>query len=166
MSCRGTSDRLETHRARHFPIQAGAGSVWRAMLEDRAEAEAAHFERGVLNLVTPRAYLQVMLAKSFAGLASDGAEIGPDLGLRAAAELHKLAAVDDEQRRWAQVHAKQAQILAAFKTLPPQFRQQVLDTVDNRTPPPGARLAVIEGGVATDEDFDSGDDDDDFDDED
>jgi hypothetical protein len=120
-----------------------------------------------MNLVTPRAFLEIVLAKSFAALATDDAEIGPDLGLRAAAELHKLTAAGDEQQRWAQVHAKQAQILAAFKTLPPQFRQQVLDVVDGRTPPPpgGARLALVEGGVADDAElkpFGDAEEDDDF----
>jgi len=158
---RVTMPSLETHRAKHFNLQVGASAVWRTILEERAAADTANYERGVLNLVTPRAFLEVLVAKSYAALASDDAEIGPDLGLRAAAELHKLAAAGDEQQRWAQVHAKQAQILAAFKALPPQFQQQVLDVVDGRTPPPpgGARLALIEATPATDDDFDSGDDD-------
>jgi hypothetical protein len=131
-------------------------------MEARAEAESATYQAGVANLVTPRIFFEVMVAKSFAGLTDEDSEVSLDQGLAAARELGKLASQDDDEAKWAKVHSRQALILAAFRALPPQFRQQVLETVENRTPPPpgGARLAVIEATPATDDDFDSGEDDD------
>jgi hypothetical protein len=156
-------DSLETHRRKHFGLQAGAGSVWRKILEERVAAEAADYERGFVNLVTPRAYLEVMVAKPYAGLADEAAEVGLDLGLAAARELGKLAHRDDDEQKWARAHAQMARILVAFRELPPQYQQLVLDKVEGRTAPPpgGARLALVGGGVATDDDFDPGEDDED-----
>ena len=104
-----------------------------------------------------------MVAKAYAGLADEAAEVGLDLGLAAARELGKLADRDDDEQKWARAHAQMARILAAFRELPPQYQQLVLDKVEGRTAPPpgGARLALVGGGVATDDDFDPGEDDED-----
>ena len=97
---------------------------------------------------------------------------GIPLVLVAARELAKLLAAGDDTQRWAEIHAKQARIVAAFReVVPPQYHQAIMDKLEGRTPPaPGpARLALIEGGVATDEEFDAGeedDEDDGYDDED
>lgn len=165
-----TMDSLETHRRKHFPLQAGASAVWRRLLEERAAAESATYAEGVINLVTPRAYLEVMLAKSFAGLADEAAEVGVDQGLAAARELGKLVAQDDDEQKWARAHAQMARILAAFRELPDEYQQMVLDKVEGRTPVPpgGGRLALVEGGLADgDDEFDPlGEDDENLDDDD
>jgi hypothetical protein len=161
-----TDDSLHRHRHRHFPVQAGASSVWRQLMEQRAQTEAATFQEGVTSLLTPRLFFEVMMTKGFAGLTDEAAEVGPEMGLAAAKELARLGDRQDDEQKWARAHAQMARILEAYRLLPDGYRQQVLAVAEGRTPPPpgGARLAVIEGGVVTDDDFDSGDDDDDLDD--
>jgi hypothetical protein len=149
-----TDDSLRRHQRRHFAIQAGASSLWRRLMEERAEAEATTFNDGVISLVTPRVYLEVMVAKAFGGLTDDAAEVTIDQGLAASRELNRFVTHDDDAAKWAQIHATQAKIIDAFRSLPPAYQQQVLDTVEGRTPPPpgGARLALVESGPVTGDD--------------
>jgi hypothetical protein len=94
------------------------------------------------------------MIKAQATLVAEGTEVGVGDGIAASRELAKLAANDDQVQRWAEIHAKQARILAAFREfIPPERHQEFLDRLDGRTPPPpgGARLALIEGGPATDD---------------
>ena len=73
---RVTRDSLQTHRTRHLDLQVGASSVWRRMLEDRVAADADDYAAGVVSLITPRAYLEVLLAKSYTNLVEESAEVG------------------------------------------------------------------------------------------
>src|SRR5436189_61027 len=82
-----------SHRHRHFPVQAGASSVWRELME-RATVEAAIYQEGVTSLLTPRIYFQAMMMKAFPGLTDEAAEISAADGARAAAELQKMTVAD------------------------------------------------------------------------
>ena len=164
---RVTIDSLQTHRAKHFDLQVGANAVWRHLQEQRMTERSADYDRGVASLVNPMIYLETMMIKGYASLVDQGTAVTPEQGAGAARELARLLAHGDDEQKWAEVHAKQNRIITAFRQLPPQFQQQVLDAVDLRTPPqPGdARLALVEATPATDDDFDSGDDDFDEDDD-
>jgi hypothetical protein len=117
--------------------------------------DSATYQQGVTSLLTPRVYLEVMLAKAFAGLTDEAAEVSIDQGVAAARELGKLTAQGEDELKWASAHAQMGRILDAFRDLPPQFQQQVLDRVEGRTPPlGGGRLALVEGGLADDDEFD------------
>ncbi len=162
---------VETHRARHFDLQAGASALWRRILEERAAAESADYERGIVNLVTPRVFFETMMIKSYAALADEETTISVDQGLAAARELGKLTPQGDDELKWARTHAQLNRVLAAFRELPPEHREAVLAKVEGRPGPPptgGGRLALIEcGGVTGDvEEFDPLDGDEDFEDED
>jgi hypothetical protein len=102
---RVTRDSLETHRRKHFPLELGASSLWRRLLESRAEAEVLTYNEGVANLVTPRIYLETMLIKAYGGVISEAAEITADQGLSAARELARLAAADEATERMAKIVA-------------------------------------------------------------
>ncbi len=121
--------------------------------------------------MTPRAYLEVMLAKSFAGLVDDAAEVGLDQGLAAARELGKLTAQGDDEQKWAEAHMKMGRIVEVMRALPAEYQQVVLAKLDGRPwppPPGGGRSALVGGGTVTGDDdgFDPLDRHDDFDDED
>ena len=168
---RVTIDSLETHRRKHFDVQVGASSVWRNILEQRVAAEAATYEQGVINLLTPRVYFEVLMTKAFAGLTDEAAEVSIDQGVAAARELGKLTAQGDDELKWARAHAQLGRVVEVMRELPAEYQEMVLAKLEGRPwPPPtgGGRLAVIEGGGVTgdDEEFDPLDGDDDFDDED
>ena len=105
------------------------------------------------------------MVKAFPGVIDGTAEISAADGARAAAELQKMTAADADTDRMAKIVATQNRIIDAFRLLPAPLQQQVLDRVEGRSAPPpgGARLALVETTPATDDDFDSGDDDSDED---
>jgi hypothetical protein len=161
---RVTDDSLNRHRHRHFPVQAGASSVWRQLMEQRAATESATFHEGVTNLLTPRIFFETLMIKGYSSLLDEDAEVTVDQAARAAAELNKLVDDDDAQHRMAQIVAKQNVIIDIMRSLPGEAQQIVLAKLDGKPyPPPRVpALALVEGG---DDDF--GDDDfDEYDDED
>ncbi len=165
---RVTVDSLHKHRMKHYNVQAGANAVWRRMLE---EADQSGFESSVASLVTPMSFFQVLMSKGYAALAAEDT-VTIDQAALAARELHKMTRDGgDDAQRWAEVHAKQAKIVAVFREfIPPERHQEFLDRLEGRSPPPGgARRALVGGGRGDDGDgFDPLDDDgdDDFDDDD
>jgi hypothetical protein len=117
------------------------------------------YQRGVATMISPRLYCERVMAKGFADLDNEDAQIGPDLALRAAAELYKMTAQEDDEAKWARIVATQSKIVAAFRKLPPQYQDEILDEVDGRKP-----TLVIEAGTGEidpfdDEDFDDDDND-------
>jgi hypothetical protein len=135
------------------PAQAASGGdSWRGA----RRPEAIDYQRGVTNLLTPKVFFEAMLIKGYTSLVDDASEVTIDQAARAAAELHKMTAADAGTEQMARIVATQNRIISAFRELPAQFQRQVLDTVEGRTTPPsgGARLAVIEGGVANEDEPD------------
>ncbi len=165
-----TSDSLHKHRIKHFNLAQPAAALWRRILEERAAAESADYERGVVNLVTPRVFFETMMIKSYAALADEETTISVDQGLAAARELGKLTPQGDDELRWARTHAQLGRVVEVMKALPAEYQELVLAKLEDRPgpPPTGGRLALIEGGgVTTDvEEYDPLDGDEDFEDED
>jgi hypothetical protein len=155
-----TADSLQTHRARHFNIQAGASALWRRILEERAAAESADYERGVVNLVTPRVFFELMMVKSYAALADEATTISVDQGLAAARELGKLTGhgADDEQK-WAEAHVQLNRIVKVMREIvPARYHQAILDTLEGRET--AARSIEAEVDEEDEGEFDPADDDD------
>ena len=166
---RVTADSLWKHRTRHFNIQVGASAVWRRLVEER---QAVGYDNAVTTAVTSRALLEAVQTKGFATVIDPDTHITVEQALAASRELTKMAAVYDQEQRWAEVHAKQAKIVAVFREfIPPERHQEFMDRLDGKTPPPpgGARLALDEATPAEDterEPFGVDDEDDDFEDDD
>jgi hypothetical protein len=163
-----TVDSLQTHRSRHFDVQVGASAVWRRILEERLAADAVNYENGVMSLVTPRLYLETVVTRGYANLIDENAQVTLGEGLAAARELAKLAANDDQDQRWAEIHATQNRIIEVMRSLDGEAQQIVLAKLDGRPwpPPSGAPvLALVEGTVDDDQQVEPfGDEDADFDD--
>ncbi|HTY33734.1 hypothetical protein [Mycobacterium sp.] len=165
-----TADSLGKHRLKHFNLQQPAAALWRRIMEQ--QAEAASFEKGVTSLLTPMAFFTTLMQRGFETMIDEATTVSVDQGFAAARELGKLAAQGDDERGWAEAHAKMNRIVAVMKELPPEYQEMVLAKLEGRPGPPptgGGRLAVSEGGGVTGDDeefdpFDGGDDD--FDDED
>ncbi len=104
------------------------------------------------------------MVKAFPGVIDGTAEISAADGARAAAELQKMTAADADTDRMAKIVATQNRIIDAFRCLPPRFSSRCwTGSRAAARPPGGARLALVETTPATDDDFDSGDDDSDED---
>jgi hypothetical protein len=162
-----TADSLGKHRLKHFNLQQPAAALWRRIQEQHA-AESADFESGVVSLLTPAAFFTTMMQRGFQTMINETTAISVDQGFAAARQLAQLTrdGIDDEQK-WARAHAQMARILAAFRELPDEYQQMVLDKVETPVPPGGGRLALVEGGLADgDDEFDPlGEDDENLDDD-
>ncbi len=146
-----TADSLHKHRVKHFNLQQPAAALWRRIQEQHA-AESANFESGVVSLLTPAAFFSTMMQRGFETMIDEATAVSPDQGFAAARELGKLTAQGDDELKWAQAHAQLGRVVAAFKELPPEYRQLVLAKVEGRPGPPppgGGRRALIEGGRVT-----------------
>ena len=91
-------------------------AIWRDFLEKQATENASLAQ--AVNLLTPAVYLQAVMTKAFAGLTHEAAEVGVGDCIVAAREVAKLLAHTDDDARWAKVHAQQAKIIEAFRSLP------------------------------------------------
>ncbi len=155
---------VHVHRERHLKKQVPVAAIWRDFLEAQARENASL----AVNLLTPAAYLTAVMTKAFAAVTAEGAQVGVSEGIAAAREVAKVLAHTDDDERWARVHSQQARILDAFKTLPPEFRRQVLAKLDGEPwPPPApgpARLALVEATPVGE--FDPFDEDEDLEDDD
>ena len=164
-----TMDSLETHRRKHFNTQMGASAIYRRILEERVAADAVNYENGMMNLLTPRVFFETVMVKGYANLIDESAQVTLDQSLAASRELAKLAGNDDVTQRWAEIHATQAKIVACIReACPPELHEEILARCEGRPwpPPSGGRATLIEGGVASDDEFAFDEDDEDFDDED
>jgi hypothetical protein len=121
------------HNFSHVDHQMPIGAVWRDLLELQA-SETATLRQGAVSYVTSEAYLLTMAAKGFATLVAEDTVVSPQEGAWAAREWHKMTAGEAGTAQMAHIMSVQNKIVAAFRNLPPQYQQQILDEVDGRTP--------------------------------
>jgi hypothetical protein len=60
-----TLDSIRTHFGRHFPVQHFAKATYREILERRARENQAEFVEGIATALTPIAFLEAVLVKSY-----------------------------------------------------------------------------------------------------
>lgn len=60
-----TIDSVRNHCARHFPVQNVAKATYREILERRARENQVDFVEGVATAITPMAFLETVMAKSY-----------------------------------------------------------------------------------------------------
>lgn len=149
-----TIDSVRNHTARHFPVQQTARATYREVLERRARENAVDFVEGVATAITPLAFLETVVVRAYETLVDEDTAVSVDQGVVAARELGKLTAKDDDERRWAAIHATQNKIIATFKeVVPAQYHQAILDKLEGGQPvPTGRQLALVEGGRGDDGD--------------
>lgn len=85
-------DSVRNHAARHFPVQNLAQATYREILKQRAQQNQIDIADGLATALTPMAFMEAVMAKSFATLAQSDTEVAVETGLRAA---HRLQAVLD-----------------------------------------------------------------------
>jgi len=155
-----TKDVVHQHKSRHFNLQEPARAIWRRRLEER-RAESGLFDDGVAHLVDSAAFFETVMHRAYETVVDPDTTVDIGLGLSAARSLHELMRTETGIEQMARMQAQMNRIVAAFRTLPPNYQQQMLDQLDGKTAP------VIEAGPAAefvgrnDEDEDLGGDGDD-----
>lgn len=85
-----TIDSIRNHCGRHFPEQQVAGATYRDILERRARENQVDFVEGVATAITPMAFLETIMVKSYENLVDSHTMVDVNTGMIAAGRLQAL----------------------------------------------------------------------------
>ena len=98
---RVTIDSVRNHCGRHFPVQSVAKATYRDILERRAGENRIDFIEGVATVLTPIAFFETVMVKSYETLVDSDTKVDVNTGMVAAGRLQ--AVIDDTDRGARQV---------------------------------------------------------------
>ena len=81
---RVTVDSVRNHCGRHFPVQNVVKATYREILERRAKANAVDFVEGVATAITPIAFFETVMGKSYETLVDSNTKVDVNTGMVAA----------------------------------------------------------------------------------
>ena len=87
---RVTLDSIRNHCGRHFPVQNVAKATYREILERRAKANGVDFVEGVATALTPIAFFETVMVKSYETLVDSDTKVDVNTGIVAAGRLQSL----------------------------------------------------------------------------
>ena len=117
---RVTIDSIRNHTVRHFPVQNVAKATYREILERRAKANGVDFVEGVATALTPLAFLETVMVKSYETLVDSNTRVDVNTGMIAAARLQSLIETRDASRDIAELRFQLGKIGEAVKSTVPQ----------------------------------------------
>ncbi|MGO9354832.1 MAG: hypothetical protein ACLP3C_29845 [Mycobacterium sp.] len=117
---RVTIDSIRNHCGRHFPVQNVAKATYREILERRAKANGVDFVKGVATAITPWAFYEVVMAKSYETLVDSDTKVDVNTGIVAAGRLQSLIDSGDDGRELLLMKVQMSQMCRAVKSIVPQ----------------------------------------------
>ena len=117
---RVTIDSIRNHTVRHFPVQNVAKAIYREILENRARANGVDFVEGVATAITPIAFFETVMVKSYETLVDSDTRVDVHTGIMAAGRLQSLVDSRDYDHELLVMKVQLAQICAAVKSTVPQ----------------------------------------------
>ena len=115
-----TIDSISNHSVRHFPVQNVAKATYREILERRAKENRVDFVEGVATAITPIAFFETVMVKSYETLVDSDTKVDVNTGMVAAARLQSLIDSRDYSREIAEMKFQVGQIGEAVKSTVPQ----------------------------------------------
>ena len=117
---RVTIDSVRNHCGRHFPVQNVAKATYREILERRAKANGVDFVEGVATAITPIAFFETVMVKSYETLVDSDTRVDVNTGIVAAGRLQSLIDSGDYSRDMLVMKVQLGQICDAVKSTVPQ----------------------------------------------
>ena len=108
---RVTVDSIRNHCGRHFPVQSFARATYREILERRAKANSVDFVDGVATAITPIAFYETVMVKSYETLVDSNTKVDVNAGMVAADRLQSLIDSRDYGREIAELRFQLGQII-------------------------------------------------------
>src|SRR6476620_1770800 len=131
MCDRVTVDSIRNHTARHFPVQIVARATYREILERRAKANGVDFVEGVATAITPIAFFETVMVKSYETRFDSDTKVDVNTGIIAAGRLQSLADSRDYDHELLAVKVEMAAICAAVKsTVPQSMWGEIIEKLD------------------------------------
>ncbi len=115
-----TIDSVRNHCGRHFPVQNVAKATYREILERRAKANGVDFVEGVATALTPIAFFETVMVKSYETLVDSDTRVDVNTGMVAAGRLQSLVDSRDYDHELLVMKVQMAQICDAVKSTVPQ----------------------------------------------
>ena len=113
-------DSIRNHCARHFPVQSVAKATYRQILERRAQENGVDFVKGVATAITPWAFYEVVMAKSYETVVDSDTKVDVNTGIVAAGRLQSLIDSGDDGRELLLLKVQMSQMCRAVKSIVPQ----------------------------------------------
>jgi hypothetical protein len=117
---RVTIDSIRNHCQRHFPVQHVARASDREILERRARENRVDFIEGVGTAITPIAFLETVMVKSYETLVDSNTKVDVNTGILAAGRLQSLIGSRDYRIDIAEMRVQLGKISAAVRSVVPQ----------------------------------------------
>ncbi len=150
---RVTIDSVRNHCGRHFPVQSVAKATYRDILERRAGENRIDFIGGVGTALTPIAFFETVMVKSYENLVDSDTKVDVNTGIVAAGRLQSLMDSKDYGREIAELRFQLGKIGEAVKsTVPQEMWAAIVEKLEELEQHSGALGAVEDG-------FDNADDD-------
>ena len=128
---RVTIDSIRHHTKRHFPVQNVARATYRAILERRAKANGVDFVEGVATALTPIAFFETVMVKSYETLVDSDTKVDVSTGIVAAGRLQSLIDSRDFSRDLLVMKVQLGQICDAVKsTVPQEMWSEIIEKLD------------------------------------
>ena len=128
---RVTIDSIRNHCGRHFPVQNVAKATYREILERRAKANGVDFVDGVATALTPIAFFETVMVKSYETLVDSGTKVDVNTGILAAGRLQSLMDSGDYDHDLLVMKVQMAAICAAVKsTVPQSMWGEIIEKLD------------------------------------
>ena len=126
-----TIDSIRNHCGRHFPVQNVAKATYREILERRAKANGVDFVEGVATAITPIAFFETVLVKSYETLVDSDTRVDVNTGIVAAGRLQSLIDSRDYDHELLVMKVQMAAICAAVKsTVPQEMWSEIIEKLD------------------------------------
>jgi hypothetical protein len=117
---RVTIDSIRNHCGRHFPVQNVAKATYREILERRAKANGVDFVEGVATAITPIAFFETVMVKSYETLVDSDTKVDVHTGMVAAGRLQSLIDSTDYGRELLVMKVQLGQICDAVRSVVPE----------------------------------------------
>lgn len=126
-----TIDSVRNHCARHFPVQNVAKATFREILERRAQQNQVDFVDGVATAITPMAFLETVMAKSYETLVDSDTKVDVSTGINAASRLQAIVDSGDAELNLLELKLQVNRIIDAVRTtVPNEMWGQILQKVE------------------------------------
>jgi hypothetical protein len=117
---RVTIDSVRNHTVRHFPVRSFARATYREILERRAQENRVDFVQGVATALTPIAFFETVMAKSYETLVDSDTKVDVNTGIVAAGRLQSLMDSGDDGRELLLMKVQLSVICNAVKSIVPE----------------------------------------------
>jgi hypothetical protein len=148
-----TVDSVRNHCERHFPVQQIARATYREILERRARENRIDFIEGVATALTPIAFFETVMVKSYENLVDSDTKVDVNTGIVAASRLQAVIDSTDYSIDIAELRCQLGKTGEAVRSVVPESMWgAIIEKLDALEQHPGAL------DVGTDS-FDDADDD-------